>query len=201
MLGQIQEFGLLTAWRLTEVASAAVWAIRRDDPVCAAIMARAAIETAASYAWFQSKVRPAIDTFVEQNTIGHIEDLEDELLKTLFASRSEEVEKFYNPTNIVTIIGHISSKIPDQEDVVKCYTALCEVAHPNMLGRSIYLSKENGRTIISRKHGPNVRVLERNTLLALSWACGTFPRSLTLMQESCKRALNHFRIAVHSTAP
>jgi hypothetical protein len=188
MLGQVQAFGPMTAWRLTEVVSSAVWAMRRDDPVCAAIMARAAIETAASYAWFQTKVRPAIDTFVEQNMLGYIEDLEDELLKTLFASQLEDIGKFYNPMNIVTIIGHISGKIPDQEEVGRCYAVLCEVAHPNMLGRSIYLSEEDGRTIISRERGPSVRLLERNTLLGLSWASGTFPRSVTMMQESCRKS-------------
>ena len=106
-------------------------------------------------------------------------------LKTLWASRLEDVEAFYNPTNIVTIIGHITKKVPYQEDVGDCYSLLCEVAHPNMLGRSLFLSEEDGRTVISRKRGPSATVIERASLLALSWAAGTLPRSLTAMQHTC----------------
>ena len=100
-------------------------------------MARAALETAASYAWFGTKFRAALDQLIDNNMMGIIDDLEDELLKTLFASRVADVEKFYNPTNIVTIVGHITKKVPHHESVGVCYEILCEVAHPNMLGRSI----------------------------------------------------------------
>jgi hypothetical protein len=44
MLDQVQAFGLLSAWRLTELVSSAIWGIRRNDPLCAAIMARAAVK-------------------------------------------------------------------------------------------------------------------------------------------------------------
>jgi len=49
-----------------------------------------------------------------------------------------ESETIYNPTNIVTIITHIS-KTPTQEFVLPTYGVLCEAAHPNMLGRTLYL--------------------------------------------------------------
>ncbi|HUI22276.1 MAG TPA: hypothetical protein VLZ74_14685 [Methylocella sp.] len=193
MLDQIQAFGLTSAWRLTEVASSAVWAIRRNDPICAAIMGRAGLETVANYAWFQTKVRPAIESLIENKQMGYVADLEDELLKTLFASRME-TEEFYHPTNIVTVIRNIAKKIPHQEDVGPCYETLCEVSHPNMLGRSIYLSKVNGRTVISRDRGPSVAIIERATLLALSWASGTLPESVGAMQATGRRALEHFDI-------
>jgi hypothetical protein len=188
MLDQVQAFGLLSAWRLVELASSAVWAMRRDDPLCAAIMARAALETAASYAWFQTKMRPGINAAIGLDlTIVDLRPLEEEILKTLWASKLEDAEAYYNPTNIVTIINHITEKIPDQEDVGACYRLLCEIAHPNMLGRSLFLSKEDGLTIISRTRGPSVKVIERSSLLALSWAAGTLPRSLTAMQDTCIR--------------
>ena len=190
MLDQIQAFGLLSAWRLMELASSAIWAIRRNDPLCAAIMARAALETSAAYAWFQSRTRPGIDAVIGKDQfVVDFEQLEIEILKTLWASRLEDVEAFYNPTNIVTIIGHIAKKVPEQEDVGACYGILCEVAHPNMLGRSLFLSKQDGMTIISRKRGPSVTVIEHASLLALSWAAGTLPRSLTAMQATCVRMM------------
>jgi hypothetical protein len=189
MLDQIQAFGLLSAWRLVELVSSAIWATRRNDPLCAAIMARAALETSASYAWFQTRIRPGIDAVIGKDQFVDFEQLEIEILKTLWASRLEDVEEFYNPTNIVTIIGHITKKIPEQEDVGACYGILCEVAHPNMLGRSLFLSEQDGLTVISRKRGPSATVIEHASLLALSWAAGTLPRSLTAMQATCGRMM------------
>jgi hypothetical protein len=190
MLDQIQAFGLLSTWRLMELASSAIWALRRNDPLCAAIMARAALETAAAYAWFQSRTRPGIDAVIGKDQfVVDFEQLETEILKTLWASRLEDVEAFYSPTNIVTIIGHIAKKVPEQEDVGACYGVLCEVAHPNMLGRSLFLSEQAGVTVISRKRGPSATVIEHASLLALSWAAGTLPRSLTAMQATCGRMM------------
>jgi hypothetical protein len=97
----------------------------------------------------------------------------------------EDAETFYNPTNIVTIVDHITKKIPHQEEVGSCYRFLCEVAHPNMLGRSLFLSEHDGRTVISRNRGPSAKLIEQACLLALSWAAGTLPRSLTPMQDAC----------------
>src|SRR5262245_45430116 len=34
MLDAIQAFGLLSAWRQAELASSAIWALRRNDPLC-----------------------------------------------------------------------------------------------------------------------------------------------------------------------
>jgi hypothetical protein len=197
MLEQVQAFGLLSALRLTELTSSAIWAIRRNDPLCAAIMSRAALETSASYAWFQTKIRPNIESAIGKLADRFLVDfglLEDEILKTLWASRLDEAEKFYNPTNIVTIIANITKKIPDQDDVEPCYRLLCEVAHPNMRGRSIFLSKqENGQTIIARNRGPSTKSIESDCLLALSWSAGTFPRSLTAMQDTCYRMMEDLK--------
>ena len=60
MLGQIEAFSVMSAWRLADISQSAVWALRRGDVVCAAIMSRAALETAASYAWLQTEIRPAL---------------------------------------------------------------------------------------------------------------------------------------------
>ena len=113
--------------------------------------------------------------------------LEELLQKTLWASRLEEAEAFCKPTNIVTIIDHITRKVRDQEDLGPCYRLLCEVAHPNMLGRSLFLSEEAGQTVISCDRGPSATVIEHASLLALSWAAATMPLSLTPMQATCVR--------------
>lgn len=192
MLEQVQAFGLLSIWRLIELVSSAVHALRRQEPLCAAIMARAALETAASYAWFQVKIRPGINASIgqhENRIFVDTQPLEDELLKTLYASKLKDADAFYIPTNIVTIIDHITKKFPHQEDVGPTYYILCEVAHPNMLGRSIFISEKDGQTIISRERGSSVLLIEQASLLALSWAAATLPRSLTTMQDTCERTM------------
>jgi hypothetical protein len=139
MLGQIEAFSIMNAWRLGEVARSAVWALRRDDVICAAVMSRAALETAAAYAWLQTEIRPALDqigaadspTIIKYDDQGVIKDLEDKLVKVVYASKLKGQEPFYNPTNIVTIIEKIAKKIPEQEPMAEAYYLLCEVAHPN----------------------------------------------------------------------
>lgn len=80
MLDQAQAFGLLSVWRLIELVSSAVWAIRRNDPLCAAIMARAALETTASYAWFQTKMRPGIDAVIGKDMILETRQQQERLI-------------------------------------------------------------------------------------------------------------------------
>jgi len=48
MLRQIDAYSVMSAWRLAEIGRSGVWALRRGDVVCAAIMSRAALETAAT---------------------------------------------------------------------------------------------------------------------------------------------------------
>lgn len=198
MICQIEAFSIMTAWRLAEVARSAVWAISRDDVVCAALMSRAALETTASYAWLQSKTKPAFDQISQGNTPTILEGLEDELLKVVFASRLKDAEKFYNPTSIATIIENIAKKIPHQETIADLYSALCEVAHPNMLGRSIYITAVDKTDIaghenrtISMNHGPATIGILRDSISALSWSTATFSKSCFVMQESIRKILNH----------
>jgi hypothetical protein len=134
MIGQIEAFSIMSAWRLAEITRSAVWATRRDEVLCAAVMSRAALETAASYAWFQTEVRPAIEKIGRGDTPTTVPDLENKVL-VVFASRQEDQEEFYSLTNILTIIGHITKKIPGQEVLAETYEALCEVSHPNWMGR------------------------------------------------------------------
>ena len=200
MLDQVRAFGLLSAWRLAELVSSAVWGIRRNDTLCAAIMARAALETTASYAWFQTTMRPGIDAVIGKDMIIDFGPLEDEILKTLWASRLEDADAFYKPTNIVTIIDHITKKVPDQEDVGAAYRLLCEVAHPNMLGRSLFLSEEDGQTIISRKRGPSVTVIEHASLLAYGQKIKTAAKMAVVQASTIKQLNAPFRTAPHGSA-
>lgn len=206
MLGQIEAFSVMSAWRLAEICRSAVWALRRGDVVCAAIMSRAALETAASYAWLQTEIRPALEqvaqrdapTLVKYEENGILKDLEDKLLKVVFASKAPDAEKFYNPTNIVTIIEKIAKKIPHQEAIAGIYFDLCEVAHPNMQGRSLYITAVqpmsgpgHEKRTLSMNHGPAAINILRHSIAALSWSTGTFSRSCVALQDSVRSMLSH----------
>ena len=173
MLGQIEAFSVMSAWRLGEITRSAVWALNRKDAICAAVMSRASLETAAAYAWLQTEIRPALEqvatadipNLIKYEDQGTLKGLEDKLLKVIYASKLKDVEAFYNPTNIVTIIGNIAKKIPHQQVMADTYYLLCEVAHPNWAGRSIYITKTRPGPIsgqeyrtISSTHGADAGV-------------------------------------------
>jgi hypothetical protein len=171
-------------------------------------MSRAALETAAAYAWLQTEIRPALEQFAAADTPtqikyddqGVIKDLEEKLLKVVYASKLRESGPFYNPTNIVTIIGKIAKKIPQQEIVADTYYFLCEVAHPNWAGRSIYVTStkpgripgEEQRTL-SSDHGAAAHVILQASVTALSWATGTFSRSCLALQAAVAKTTEHLK--------
>jgi hypothetical protein len=199
ILGQIEAFSVMTAWRLGEIARSAVWAIRRNDVVCAAVMSRAALETAAAYAWFQTEIRPALDKIgTEDVPILMTKDLEEKLLKVIYASSLEDSEAFYRPERIGRIIDKIATQIPHQEIIKGTYFMLCQVAHPNWAGRSIYIThREPGRMsghefrTISSTHGSDAIVVLRSSITALSWATGTFSSSCVALQGGVGKMTGH----------
>lgn len=208
MLGQIEAYSIMSAWRLAEISRSAIWALGRRDVVCAAIMARAALETAASYAWLQTEIRPAlaqvaqgdVPTMIKYEDGGVTKDLEEKLLKVVFASRLEGADNFYSPTNILTIIQKIASKVPHQTAVAEIYSFLCEVAHPNMLGRSLYITEVHAlsgpgheKRVLSTTHGATAKNILRYSVSALSWSIGTYSRSCVVLQEAVRSMTEHLQ--------
>ena len=208
MLGQIEAYSIMSAWRLAEISRSAVWALGRRDVVCAAILSRAALETAASYAWLQTEIRPALAQVAQGNTPtmikyedgGVAKDLEHKLLKVVFASRLEDAEAFYSPTNILTIIQKVATKVAHQSAVAEIYSLLCEVAHPNMLGRSLYITQVqplsgpgHERRLLSTTHGATAKKILQHSVSALSWSTGTFSQSCVVLQETVRSMMEHLQ--------
>ena len=141
MLKNCEAYSMMSTWRVVELARSCVWALARHDLLCSALMARSALETTVQYVDFTRTISATLEGMpkvdVRQNLIIS-GDLEKYLLKTVFASRREGDEEFYKPTNIVTIINRIA-KIDVHEMVGSHYETLCEVAHPNFLGRSLHI--------------------------------------------------------------
>ncbi len=212
MLGQIEAFSVMSAWRLAEIARSAVWAIRRGDVVCAAILSRAALETAAAYEWLNVEVRPGLETIGQADAPtfwrykeGDIEKtLESKLLKVIFASTSEDdPEKLYQPTRIGKLIQRIAelqspTQTRDQQIVADTYFRLCEVVHPNWAGRSVYVtSVEPGRIpghekrTISNNHGAAEVEILRDAVSALSWSTGAFSGCCVELQKAIGGMRDH----------
>jgi hypothetical protein len=164
-------------------------------------MARSALEGTAQYLDFTRKVHATLKEVPEvdlrRNVIAS-EDFEKLLLKTVFASRRSGDDEVYKPTNIVTIISR-TSKITGQENVAYHYETLCEVAHPNFLGRSVHIHE----IIPGSRPGDEVRMLGPGqapssspimvaTVSALSWACGNHVSSFNLMRSTIAGFLKRF---------
>ena len=194
-LGNWEAYSFMNTLRVIDLTRSCVWALAREDPVCASLLARAALETAAAFVDAARTVNKTIknsllDPAVDLRTTGVISsELEQYSLKTIFASRLPESETIYNPTNIVTIITRIS-KIRDQEFVLPTYGVLCEAAHPNMLGRSLFVHgsergpcEGNELRTLGPGIGPTWHFLAGHVVAALSWACACQVSASTLMAE------------------
>jgi hypothetical protein len=212
-LGNWEAYSFMNTLRITDLARSCVWALARQDAVCASLLARSALETAAAFVDAARTVSATIigkpkdgkpgcildpDVDLRTTFVGS-EDLERYSLKTIFASRLPESETIYNPTNILTIITRIS-KIPQQEFVLSTYEILCEAAHPNMLGRMLYLHKSepgprkgNELRTLGPGNGPTWQLLAEAIVAAVSWACGTLTTAAALMAETIQTAMGRLK--------
>ena len=206
-LGNWEAYSLMNTLRVIDLARSCVWALARQDAVCANLLARSALETAAAFvdtarmvsatlrgSTTDLKSSAILDLAVDlRTTVVVNEELERYSLKTIFASRLPESETIYNPTNIVSIITRIS-KTQAQEFVLPTYGVLCETAHPNMLGRMLYFQESepgpwegNELRTLGPGNGPTWHLLAGHIVAALSWACGTQVSAVNLMTEKCRR--------------
>jgi hypothetical protein len=195
MLKTCEAYMVMASWRIVELARSCVWALGREDTLCAAIVARSALESTAQFVHFARKTSATLDTCAQadlhQDLIASSE-LECELIKTVFASRLPSSEKIYHPTNIITVVEHVS-RIKDQGYVKTTHEELSEITHPNFLGRSIYImdSKANARDgdetrTLSLGRGPTADFAIASTLRGSSWACMTHVTSALLLQNSIR---------------
>jgi hypothetical protein len=126
-------------------------------------------------------------------------DFESLLVKTIFASKMSDAEEIYKPTNILTILARIA-KIHGQQNVASYYEILCEIAHPNFLGRSVHIHE----TIPGSRAGDEVRILGPGQAAfsspvngaivgALSWACAAHVTAFDLVRSTSETFLNRFK--------
>jgi hypothetical protein len=188
-----EAYSVMSTWRLMELARSCVWALARRDLLCAALMARSALESTTHYLDSSRTVAATLEQIGDvdfRKVVVISEDLEEFLLKTVFASKRADDEEIYKPTNILTIITRIA-KSPDQENISSFYETLCEVAHPNFLGRTVHVLEVRP----GPREGDEIRILgpgqnmsftsiTEATVGALSWACGTHVTSFAAMSTA-----------------
>lgn len=214
-LGNWEAYSLMNTLRVIDLVRSCIWALGRRDAVCASLLARSALETAAAFVdaarMVSATIRgpnpeqtpslildPAVDL---RKTAVISDDLERYSLKTIFASRLPESETIYNPTNIVTIVTRIS-KSQGQEFVLPTYGVLCEAAHPNFLGRTLYLHDSkpgpwagNELRTLGSGNGPTEHFIAESVVAALSWACGTQVSAFGLMAETIGSVMGRLEAA------
>ena len=208
-------YSLMNTLRVIDLARSCVWALAREEALCASLLARSALETAAAFVDAARTMSATIrHTGTEQNpgsildptidlrtTVVMSTELEHHSLKTIFASRLPESDRIYEATNILTIITRIS-KIRTHEFVLPTYGFLCEVAHPNFLGRTLYLHgsepgprEGNEVRTLGPGNGPTWHFLAEPIVAALSWACATQVSAFSLMGETIDEVIARLKTA------
>ncbi|MGP6089747.1 hypothetical protein [Antarctobacter jejuensis] len=192
-LKNLEAYTVMSVWRTAELLRSAVKSLGGGETIASAIVARAAVESVVQFLDVSRKVSPTLEDLQKLDFSNHIiasTELEELILKSVFSSRLPDAEKELNPTNILTILKRVS-KIKGHSDLMAHYGVLCEVTHPNFLGRSVYVSEVEAKSrigdelrVLSPSHGPVSEVLIELALWAISWSAATQVSSALLMQSS-----------------
>jgi hypothetical protein len=213
-MGNWEAYAVMNTLRVIDLARSCVWALARNDSVCACLLARSALETSVAFVDAARTVHATINGPSNQCKEGILDasvnlrttfvtskDLEEYSLKTIFASRMAENEAIYNATNIMTIINRIS-KSPGQDFILKTYEILCEAAHPNLLGRMLYVQNIEPDIIegseirlLSAGNGVAWPLLAKAVVAGLSWASGTQVSAFHLMAATIDSINDRLRTA------
>jgi hypothetical protein len=193
MLKTCEAYSIMSTWRTVELARSCVRSLELGDLVSAALPARAGLESTRQYVDTARKISATLEQNLAIDLTRDVlasKELEIFLVKTVFASRRKGDEEIYKATNIVTIVDNIS-KVIGQEFVKPTYEELCELAHPNFLGRSVYVLESKA----GLRAGDEIRTIGigegtvawgviQTIVRALSWSCGTHVTAYDLMSQS-----------------
>ncbi len=192
-LSSIEAYTVMAVWRMVDIANGSFALIESDSLVPASILARSALESAIQFVHDARTFAATLDGIMELD-LEHVnvssESLEAFILQTVFASRQTGADPIYKSKNILTIIEKIA-KVAKDEPIASEYEILCELTHPNFLGRSVYLTsiepkarKGDEIRLISHQNGMNAAAVLQSTLWALSWAIEGQATSAHLVQTT-----------------
>jgi hypothetical protein len=202
MLKTCEAYSIMTTWRAVELARSCIWALGRDDIHCTALTARAALEGTAQYVDSARWISATLDQIPEvtlRNGRVTSSELESFLLKTVFASSLPDDSRIYKPIKIGKILDRVG-KIKGQEFLETTYAELCQVAHPNFLGRSIYIVSAvtndhpgDQTLVLGLGRGPTSKSIIKSSVRALSWACMTHVTAFMVLRHSTGSFLEKVR--------
>ena len=191
-LGTIEAYTVMSVWRMVDICQAAFRCVEEDAIVPAAILARSALESSVQFVQDARTIAATIEQVLNVDMTANVvlnEELEAYLLSTVYASRQTGVEEIYKSKNILTVLEKIA-KVAKDDPIKEEYELLCEVTHPNFLGRSTYIiSAEEDPNDGSRLrtlgpgNGVSSATLLQSAIWALSWAIEAQASSTHLMQS------------------
>lgn len=200
-MATIEAYTVMAVWRMVDLSKAAFALIESDAIVPAAVLARSALESALQFVHDARTISSCFDEIMKGDLTAAVvtsEELEAFLLQAVFASRQSDADPIYKSKNILTVIEKIA-KVAKDDPIAKEYETLCELTHPNFLGRSNYVVgvDPKGRPgdeirLISHRNGHGAGDVLQSTLWALSWAIEGQAASTHLVQGAMADVASKF---------
>lgn len=197
----LQAYMIMCVWRLIDIAQSSLFLLDKNNIVPSAILARSAFETTIQFSSDVRVMAPSILSLSERDFHNEVcinEELESLILKTVFSSRASDTDEIYKPVNILTIIKKMT-KFFHEDPIPDIYEKLCEITHPNFLGRSIYIRNSEKKDM----PGSEIRFMSYNdgycsgnflytVLWSLSWSIKNMNEFARILHESITKTLDKF---------
>jgi hypothetical protein len=200
-LATIEAHSVMAAWRMIDIAQSSLQLVESEAVVPAAILARSALESAIQFVYDSGRMSGAIDEVskldLSTSIVSH-EVLEAVIVQTVYASRQSDSDPIYKSKNILTVIEKIA-KLAEKDPIASEYELLCELTHPNFLGRSVHVVGIEPKTrpgdelrLISHRNGLNSDALLLSAFWALSWSIEAQASSFLVIQNAIGNMITKF---------
>jgi len=167
--------------RMAALATSAVLLLDANQPLSAAILARAALETTA----LLHGLSQALERFLVTKDAVVLDEF---LMKGLVGTRWKDAP--VQATNVLTLVDRLEKEMPGFREV---YDELCEYAHPNWSGLAGAFSKTKPEDKFEVLFGPSMRSDARATSIGLLFiSLHTFRHYYNGMIPDLKALNTHF---------
>jgi hypothetical protein len=201
VLSNVEAYSVTSVWRMRDLTRSVLGELAQENVIAACILARSALESSIQLVHDARTFSATLDGVRKRDLTQEVvvsKELEEKILKTVFASRLSGADEIYKSTNILSVIEKIA-KLAPLEPLSEQYELLCEVTHPNFLGRSIYLidkrtTDHDGDEIrvVAPGVGLNSAALLQPALWALSWAVEAECTATQLQQQAVRAMFESF---------
>lgn len=200
-LATLEAYTVMAVWRMIDMAQAAVRAVEEENIVPASVLARSALESAIQFVHDARTMSSTLEDVCKEDLVDKVatsEELERLILQTVYASRQSGDGDIYKSKNILTVIDKIA-KVAKDDPLKEQYELLCELTHPNFLGRSLHIvdvqrgAREGDELrVVGHRNGLSCEMVLESTLWSLSWAIEAQASSVHLLQGSIRKMFEAF---------